>query len=84
MGLTETDSLPDALRALSSLLAPAATAVVNDGAAGATLLSSAGSLAVPARPITVRDTIGAGDVFNAGYLAALHKARPARAPWSRA
>ncbi len=76
MGLTGTETLPDALRALSGLLPASARAVVKTGAKGATLLATEGWQTVPARPIAVVDTIGAGDVFNAGYLAAVAQGAP--------
>jgi len=44
------------------------------GQAGATAHTPQGSLALPAAPVAVADTIGAGDTFNAGVLAALHAA----------
>ena len=71
MGLTGTSTLPDALRALAGLLPATATAVIKTGPQGAILLTPGGPHHVPARPVAVKDTIGAGDVFNAGYLAAL-------------
>lgn len=76
MGLTGTDTLPDALRALSQMLSATTTAVIKTGARGATLIVPDGSHSVLARPIAVRDTIGAGDVFNAGYLAAVAQRAP--------
>lgn len=45
--------------------------VVKRGAAGATAWTAAGELSVPARAVTVSDTVGAGDAFTAGYLSAL-------------
>ncbi|SDJ03906.1 Sugar or nucleoside kinase, ribokinase family [Frankineae bacterium MT45] len=43
--------------------------IVKDGAAGAFAVTPDGeTLAVPARPATVRDTTGAGDTFNAAFL----------------
>jgi fructokinase len=52
-----------------------ALAILTRGARGALALAPSGSLLeVPARPATVVDTIGAGDTFNAGVLAHLHRA----------
>lgn len=48
--------------------------VVTAGAKGATGYTAASKIAVPARKATVVDTVGAGDTFNAGILAALHDA----------
>lgn len=48
--------------------------VVTAGAKGATGYTATSKIAVPARKATVVDTVGAGDTFNAGILAALHDA----------
>lgn len=48
--------------------------LVTEGAAGAHAFTAAGSVFVPARAVAVVDTVGAGDTFNAGVLAALHAA----------
>jgi sugar/nucleoside kinase (ribokinase family) len=62
---------PEAARAL---LRPGATLIVKRGAAGAVSLSAAGTRhAAPAPVVDAQDTIGAGDAFNAGYLAALQR-----------
>lgn len=42
--------------------------VVTRGGAGAYAAASSGDLEVPARPVTVVDTIGAGDAFMSGLL----------------
>ncbi len=56
---------------------------VTRGADGATGFTSNGPLSVPANKVEVADTVGAGDTFNAGVLAALHErgmlAKPALA-----
>lgn len=46
---------------------------ITEGAKGATGYTSAENIFVPATPVEVADTVGAGDTFNAGVLAALHK-----------
>lgn len=46
--------------------------VVTDGATGAIATGAAGEITVPAPAVTVVDTIGAGDAFNAGLMAWLH------------
>ncbi|MBD3765010.1 MAG: carbohydrate kinase [Rhodobacterales bacterium] len=47
---------------------------VTEGARGARAVTATRDLFVPATPVTVADTVGAGDTFNAGVLAALHDA----------
>lgn len=44
--------------------------VLKQGAAGASSLVDGEIVSVPAHPVTVVDTVGAGDAFVAGYLAA--------------
>jgi fructokinase len=46
--------------------------VVTDGATGAIATGAPGEITVPAPSVSVVDTIGAGDAFNAGLLAWLH------------
>lgn len=48
--------------------------VVTAGARGATAYARCGTVAVPAPNVAVVDTVGAGDTFNAGLLAWLHRA----------
>ncbi|MBX3529230.1 MAG: carbohydrate kinase [Rhizobiaceae bacterium] len=48
--------------------------VITAGAKGASGWTKAGKVSVPSRKVTVVDTVGAGDTFNAGILAALHDA----------
>jgi fructokinase len=45
--------------------------VMTKGAEGAVAFRTGGTVEVPARPAKVIDTIGAGDTFNAGFLAGL-------------
>ncbi len=47
---------------------------VTEGANGAHAITTARALWEPVQPVTVADTVGAGDTFNAGVLAALHAA----------
>lgn len=60
------DDAPDRLRARG-----ASVVVVTNGAAGSVIHSAAGRLQVPAFPAVVADTIGAGDAYMAGLIAAM-------------
>lgn len=46
---------------------------VTEGAKGAHAFTTRDAVFVPAQKVKVADTVGAGDTFNAGVLAALHK-----------
>jgi sugar/nucleoside kinase (ribokinase family) len=59
-----------ALAAARSLASLAKTVVVKRGAGGALLVSGSTEFDVPAVPAIAIDTTGAGDSFNAGFLAA--------------
>jgi sugar/nucleoside kinase (ribokinase family) len=63
-GLDETD------KAAASLVAGGTTVVMKDGARGARAWWPGGACAAPGRTVDVVDTTGAGDSFNAGFLAA--------------
>ncbi len=47
--------------------------VCKSGSKGAALYSSKGSYKMPAYPVKVKDTIGAGDTFNGGFIVALNR-----------
>ena len=47
---------------------------VTEGAKGAHAFTARDAVFVPAQKVKVADTVGAGDTFNAGVLAALHQA----------
>lgn len=48
--------------------------IVTRGGEGAIAVRASGTVAVPAQRAQVVDTVGAGDTFNAGFLAALQEA----------
>ena len=57
---------------------------ITEGAKGARGVTARGSTFVASKPVTVADTVGAGDTFNAGVLAALHAAGALSKPAIRA
>ncbi len=58
-----------------AILAKGAKVVLmTEGSKGATAYTARGSVQVGAPKITVADTVGAGDTFNAGFLASLDQA----------
>jgi len=59
-----------AARWLSRKAKPGAAIVIKQGPRGATAWRDGERFHAPAPKVTVIDTIGAGDAFNAGYLAA--------------
>jgi hypothetical protein len=71
MNLTGATDARLALHALADLLPAGGIAVVKLGPNGAIALQDGQCALAPAPKVTVCDTIGAGDVFNAAFLAAL-------------
>jgi ribokinase len=68
------ESTPDT--AAAQLVAAGTTVVMKDGARGGRAWWPGGSCAAPGLAVDVADTTGAGDSFNAGFLAARLAGRP--------
>ncbi|MCG6902932.1 MAG: carbohydrate kinase [Rhodobacter sp.] len=47
--------------------------LITEGSSGARAITASTEVVVPANKVTVADTVGAGDTFNAGVLAALNQ-----------
>lgn len=71
LALSETDSIDAALPALGAMMPSDATVVIKAGARGAFGLRGVTRVHAKAPKVAVIDTIGAGDIFNAGYLLAV-------------
>lgn len=69
-GLSGESAEPAAIALLRRALPQAATLVMKRGPGGASAWRGDRTVDVPAPKVAVIDTIGAGDVFDAGYLAA--------------
>ena len=67
--LTDTGSVPDAMSELAKIMPETCHLVVKCGPAGAAGLYRGKRIDVSAPTVTPVDTIGAGDVFDAAYLA---------------
>jgi sugar/nucleoside kinase (ribokinase family) len=71
------DDPAEAARDIHALMPPGAIVVVKRGPNGALGIDADGDMTSVAAPqVDVIDTIGAGDVFNAGFLAALARGAP--------
>ncbi|MBV8379935.1 MAG: carbohydrate kinase family protein [Paucibacter sp.] len=68
--LTRLDDVDAAFAALQTWLKPGATLVMKTGPRGAVGAQAGRVERVPSASAAIFDTIGAGDAFNAGYLAA--------------
>ncbi|MEU9856640.1 sugar kinase [Streptomyces sp. NPDC047974] len=74
----------EADRVAALLAAGVREVVVKRGADGAEVFDSTGSTARPAVRVAVRDTVGAGDAFVAGYLSGLLDGEPVAGRLDRA
>ncbi|CDG82435.1 carbohydrate kinase family protein [Janthinobacterium agaricidamnosum] len=70
LSITDNTDLDSAIAVLSAGLKPGATLVVKTGPRGATGVQNASRVDHASENAAIFDTIGAGDSFNAGYLAA--------------
>ncbi|HET6621190.1 MAG TPA: PfkB family carbohydrate kinase [Dongiaceae bacterium] len=68
--------LEEAMASAARAMPSGACVIAKRGARGVSALAAGRLIHVPAPAVAAVDTIGAGDVFNAGYLAALAKGRP--------
>ncbi|EEW60685.1 PfkB domain protein [Ruegeria sp. TrichCH4B] len=71
INLTQTQEATAALSALSRRLPQDGIAVIKRGPHGAIAMQNRATYSAAAPKVAVKDTIGAGDVFNAAFLAAL-------------
>jgi 2-dehydro-3-deoxygluconokinase len=80
----ELDLLTDATDPVAELLVSVGEVVVTAGGKGAWSHTNAGTIHQPALPVTVVDSIGAGDAFVSGYLSATLDELPTSARLERA
>jgi sugar/nucleoside kinase (ribokinase family) len=76
LSLFEAGDVEDAMRQAARAMPSGAQVVAKRGKLGASGLADGVMRRVPAPAVTAVDTIGAGDVFNAGYLAAIVAGAP--------
>ena len=78
-GLSGESDVPAATQWIAARAKPGGAVVVKRGPLGASAWQGGRSINVPAPKVGVIDTIGAGDVFNAGYLQARLQGRGLKA-----
>ncbi len=71
LSLFEAGEIEDAMTAAARLMPKHGRVIAKRGPLGASGLAGGHLIHVPAPSVVAIDTIGAGDIFNAGYLAAL-------------
>ncbi|WP_432285606.1 carbohydrate kinase family protein [Aminobacter sp. BA135] len=74
-GLAGMDDLEGAAELLAGRIGPSHTLVIKDGAGGAHAYAGGAHFHAASPKVQVIDTVGAGDTFNAAFLAALAKGR---------
>ncbi|MEP9399867.1 carbohydrate kinase family protein [Mesorhizobium sp. KR2-14] len=72
-GLGESEDLDAAIATLSARFAAGQTLVIKNGPEGASAVRDGVTVAAKAPPVTVIDTVGAGDTFNAAFLDGLSR-----------
>lgn len=72
-GLGESDELDAAIAALAARFGRGQALVIKKGPDGAAAVRDGVTMAAKAPPVKVIDTVGAGDTFNAAFLAALSR-----------
>jgi sugar/nucleoside kinase (ribokinase family) len=75
LSLFELSDVEEAMRQAARLM-PSGAVIAKRGPLGASGLGAGHMVHVPAPAVTAVDTIGAGDVFNAGYLSAQARGEP--------
>jgi sugar/nucleoside kinase (ribokinase family) len=78
LSLFEVANIEEAMQAAAKVMPKGGHVIAKRGPLGASALSDGRLVHVPAPSVTAVDTIGAGDVFNAGYLAAVARGEPVR------
>ncbi|EKF18309.1 carbohydrate kinase family protein [Nitratireductor pacificus] len=76
IGLARTPDVEAAARTLHRAMKPGGTLVTKLGPQGALAVRGTDLIRVPAPVVEVVDTIGAGDVFNAGFLTGIARSAP--------
>jgi len=76
LSLFEVADVEDAMQAAGKVMPKGGHVIAKRGPLGASALSGGRLVHAPAPSVTAVDTIGAGDVFNAGYLAAFARGEP--------
>lgn len=76
LSLFKAANLEEAMASAANAMPGGGRVIAKRGARGVSALAAGRLIHVPAPSVAAIDTIGAGDVFNAGYLAALAEGRP--------